>query len=66
MREYDLNVPGLDEAVAACKPDKGHKALVNTIQRLPGLENVRQATTRHEEGGSYGVLRTWRGRTYGF
>lgn len=28
MREYDLNVPGLDEAVAACKPDKGHKALV--------------------------------------
>ncbi len=53
MREYDLNVPGLAEAVVASKPDKGHKALVNAIQRLPGLENVRLATTRHEDGGSY-------------
>ncbi len=53
MREYDLNVPGLAEAVVASKPDKGHKALVNAIQRLPGLENVRLATTRLEGGGCY-------------
>ena len=53
MREYDLNVPGLAEAVAACKPEKGHKTLVDTLQRLPGLESVRLATTRHEDGGSY-------------
>ena len=50
---YELVIPGLVEAVATCKPDKGHKALVSALQRLPGLENVRLATTRHEDGGSY-------------
>lgn len=53
MKEYELNIPGLAEAAAACTPAPGHKALVKALQRLPGLEEIKLATTRGEDGGSY-------------
>ena len=53
MKEYELNIPGLAEAAAACAPEPGHKALVKALQRLPGLEEIKLATTRGEDGGSY-------------
>lgn len=45
MKAYELNLPGLAEAAAACAPGPGHRALVKGLRRLPA--------TRHEEGGSY-------------
>jgi hypothetical protein len=53
MKEYELTIPGLEEAVAACTPAPGHKTLVKALERLPGLADVRLAITRGEEGGSY-------------
>jgi len=52
-KEYEIEIPGLGEAAAACPPAPGHKALVKALRRLPGLEEIKLATTRGEEGGSY-------------
>ncbi|WP_208512331.1 hypothetical protein [Variovorax paradoxus] len=52
-KEYDIEIPGLAEATAACAPEPGHKALVKALRRLPGLEEIKLATTRGEDGGSY-------------
>ena len=53
MKEYELDLPGLAEAVAACAPAPGHKALVKALQKLPGMAFIKLATTRNEDGGSY-------------
>lgn len=53
MKEYEIELPGIAAAAAACSPAPGHKALVKALQRLPGLEEIKLATTRDEDGGSY-------------
>lgn len=52
-KEYQLSIPGLADAVAACRPEAGHKTLIQALRLVPGLEQIKLATTRGEEGGSY-------------
>jgi hypothetical protein len=51
-KEYEIHVPGLAEVVASVTPDASHKQLVKALQRMPGLEGIKLATTRGEDGGS--------------
>lgn len=47
---YDLQIDGLDAAVAACVPDKNHRALLQRLKRIPGLDALAVATTRDQGG----------------
>lgn len=52
-KECDLDFFALADVVASCAPDASHKALMQALQCLPGLENITLPTTRHEDGVSW-------------
>lgn len=47
---YELNIPGLEEAVAAATPHKAHKHLLDALRKATGEPGWAMATTRDEGG----------------
>lgn len=47
---YQLQIEGLEAAIASTSPDKTHRRLVDALNRLPGLEGLALATTRDNGG----------------
>jgi len=54
---YEVDVPGLAQAVAACVPEPTHRALISCLRAFGQLSDAKLATTRGGDDGHYLVRR---------
>ncbi len=52
-RPYLLTIPGLSEAVKAAPVETAHKSLLRSLSRFEQLRDIRYATCRGGDGGTY-------------